>query len=69
MCCSIHDDARLLQQFPVMKGDIRNGNGPAITGITMDHSGSWKLLPGESQIPALSESEAWKKVGGNPHII
>lgn len=64
--CLFHQD-RLLQQYSINEGD--NRNNPVITGVTMDRS-SWKLLPGENQIPALSESEALKLVGGkNPHLI
>ncbi|MDP1706300.1 MAG: hypothetical protein Q8L36_00575 [bacterium] len=68
MCCSFHED-RLLQQYPEVTEGVRNGNGPVITGTTMDRSGSWRLLPGESQIPALSEVEALRLFGSNSDTI
>lgn len=69
--CTFHDDSRLLQRFSeVMEGGIVNENLVVNSGIIMDHSGSWMLKPGDSEIPELSESAALKLVAyGNPHVI
>ncbi len=68
--CSFHDESIFLRRFEKSEEKPVGNEGSAVgLGVTMDRSGSWKLGPGDSRIPELSELEAWRKVGGNPHLI